>query len=285
MSSGCVVVIPVHSAKPNAYELISFQQCFRILGKYPIKVLAPEGLDLTLYRNKVPDFKTILIDPKWQSSYIYYNKLKKSRYFYNLFADYQYLLTYELDAFVFRDEVEEWCKKDYDYIGAPWFEGFNNITSNKLIGVGNSGFSLRNIQTIKDKLAVLFFKKPNEYYKGRRHLLKAYFKFPYRWLMNQFGENYTVQRYSNGYEDGFFCFEFPNYFPDFKIAPVNEALHFSFETRPEYLYGLTNGQLPMGCHAWWTYNLEFWRPFIEGFGYELSTDQVVHSSDKAKETH
>ena len=41
-----VVVIPLHSETPNELELISFQQCFKILGKHPIKIVAPEGLNL-----------------------------------------------------------------------------------------------------------------------------------------------------------------------------------------------------------------------------------------------
>jgi hypothetical protein len=33
----CVVVIPIHSESPSVFELISFQQCFKILSNHSIK--------------------------------------------------------------------------------------------------------------------------------------------------------------------------------------------------------------------------------------------------------
>ena len=97
----CIVVIPIHSSKPSAYEIISFRQCFKILGKHPIKVIAPLHLDIMEYKKAVPDFEVIFIAPSWLASLKTYNKLKYSRYFYNLFNQYDFILTYELDAFVF----------------------------------------------------------------------------------------------------------------------------------------------------------------------------------------
>ena len=37
--------------------------------------------------------------------------------FYLNFKKYRYLLIYQLDALVFRDELLEWCSKEIDYIG------------------------------------------------------------------------------------------------------------------------------------------------------------------------
>ena len=143
----CVIVIPIHSPSPSKNELISFEQCFRTLNHHPIIVLAPANLNLGKFKEVIPDFKIISIDPIWQSSLFQYNKLKISDFFYDLFKNYTYLLTYELDAFVFKDELEYWCNKGYDYIGAPWFEGLEFPTSTNIIGVGNSGFSLRNVKS------------------------------------------------------------------------------------------------------------------------------------------
>ncbi len=56
---------------------------------------------------------------------------------------------------------------------------------------------------------------------------------------------------------------------DFNLAPVSEACKFSFEVNPAILFKMNNNQLPMGCHAWWLYDLEFWRPHIESYGYKL----------------
>ncbi len=55
----------------------------------------------------------------------------------------------------------------------------------------------------------------------------------------------------------------------FNIPDAEEALQFGFETQPRHLHALNQQRLPFGCHAWWRYNLEFWRPFIREFGYDM----------------
>jgi len=264
------VVIPIHSAIPSAYELISFKQCFNILNRYTIKVVAPQGLNLDIYKKVNPEIKIIYIDPIWQSNLLSYNKLKVSRFFYRLFKDYEFLLTYELDAFVFADNLEYWCAQDYDYIGAPWFEGWG-LTENdvKLIGVGNSGFSLRKVSTIAHLLRSIYYKSPADYKNGTFNLLKAYLHTPYYWFRNQLRENYTIQNKCVLYEDRFFGELAPRYSKTYRLAPIKEALKFSFEVKPELLFEMNQHTLPMGCHAWWRYNLDFWKPYIEKFGYKL----------------
>src|ERR1700744_3127313 len=108
------VVLSVYDPAPSHYELISFQQCFKILGNHPIYIIAPHGLDLSAYLAVVPDFKVKYVDKRWLASKLDYNKFKLSQYFYGLFKGYTFLLTYELDAFVFTDDVAYWCDKDYD---------------------------------------------------------------------------------------------------------------------------------------------------------------------------
>lgn len=173
----CVIVIPIHSATPSKNELVSFAQCFKVLYKHPIKVIAPQNLDLSVYKDVVSDFDVVLIDPKWQSSIKQYNRLKVSSFFYKLFNKYHFLLTYELDAFVFKDDLDYWCNKGYDYIGAPWFEGYIVKLSNNIVGVGNSGFSLRNVQKsrlILDRIRLLR-KFRSFWFKSR---LQAIWRFP-----------------------------------------------------------------------------------------------------------
>jgi hypothetical protein len=263
------VVIPVHSADPSDFELMSFIQCFKILDNRPIYIIAPEGLNLAVYKKEVGTFQTIYIDPKWQSSLLFYNKLKTSRFFYDLFDQYTYMLTYELDAFIFRDDLDYWCDKGYDYIGAPWFEGYVQPISDRLIGVGNSGFSLRNIKFAQKALKKIYYRDPDIYFGSRAKRWWANLVHPIRWLFNQGKENYSIQNTQSLYEDAFFCYIIPSKFNDFKIAPVEQALKFSFEVKPEYLYQLNDQALPMGCHAWYRYNLDFWKPFIQDQGYSI----------------
>ncbi len=265
-----VIIIPVHSSSPSGYELISFMQCFKILGNHPIKVLAPEKLNLNKYREVVNDFEVVYINPKWQSTILQYNKLKLSWFFYNLFKEYKFLMTYELDAFVFKDELAEWCAKGYDYIGAPWFQNYNSAKSDKLIGAGNSGFSLRKIQTIIKGIKQVYYWNAQDFEAGRIQKLRAYLKWPYNVICNFFcKENFTIQNASFVLEDRFISDVIANKVKDFKLAPVSEACKFSFEVNPKYLFALNHQQLPMGCHAWWKYDFNFWKPYILNYGYKL----------------
>jgi hypothetical protein len=59
------------------------------------------------------------------------------RDFYLIFEDYRYVLVYETDAWVFKDELDFFCGKNLDWIGAPWPHQEDKV--------GNSGFSLRKV--------------------------------------------------------------------------------------------------------------------------------------------
>lgn len=267
-----VVVIPVHSPNPSQEELLSFERCFLVLSSFHIVVLHPEGLDLSLYRSSVSAFRTKSISPHWQSSLEGYNLLKTSREFYEILKQYKYILTYELDAYVFKNELEYWCNKKYDYIGAPWVEGWNKpkVPFN-FIGVGNSGFSLRNVKSCLKALNRI--EKLKKLYKFYLMLNVAkyitfieflkYSKFDKLFKMRSFKylEDLLLGTYIN--EDGFWAIWIANTFQDFIVAPVDDALSFSFEVEPRELYVLNKGQLPFGCHAWMKYGSDFWKSFIK----------------------
>jgi hypothetical protein len=268
------VVIPVHSNTPSPYELISFQQCFKVLGGHPIKILAPYNLDLTAYKNVVPIFDIVFIDSKWQSSLVQYNQMKYNLFFYELFDEYEYLLTYELDVFVFKDELLYWCEKKYDYIGAPWLDGYTNASSGAaFITGGNSGFSLRKIKACRNALTKIAFKK-----KGI-DIIKDFFlssekiseKLNPINLLRTIYYNSTLHlnKTFDWNEDFYWSIEVPKYFKTFALAPPMEAMKFSMEVQPRYLFQLNNNELPFGCHAWYRYDIEFWKPFINSFGYNI----------------
>jgi hypothetical protein len=263
----CIVVIPIHNSKPTHFELISFIQCFNVIQSSKIVILHPEGLDLTVFKKYIPTFQTISIKRSKMSSILAYNKLKLSKYFYDLFTDYEYLLTYELDAFIFKDDINYWCSLELDYIGAPWLIHNCDDYSLKLVGVGNSGFSLRKIKTMK-RFIKNYIRYPMVKPKGIwnklfiKIILFTYYLFP-------FIENITIQYFCDENEDiviSNYCSLVLN---DFKMATINQALDFSFECYPEYLHSINKNKLPMGCHAWWKYNLDFWKPFINQQGYKI----------------
>ena len=265
----CVVIIPVHQLQPLENALLSFNHCFKVLAEHTIIVLAPQGLDLTAYRTVHSNFTTVEIDPIWQSSIENYNLLKRSLFFYDLFKEYEYLLTYELDAYVFADELQFWCDKKFDYIGSPWFEGYDEPGSNpKIIGVGNSGFSLRNIQSCRSILHRI-----EAIRKFRKYWFQLHFQslFNYEKLLLKIGWLFKLKtaKYISDFifeshlnEDYFWSIVVPESFGDYEVAPVSDAIAFGFEVCPELLFEQNNYKLPFGCHAWEKYNPTFWKRHI-----------------------
>ncbi len=175
-----VVVIPVYKENITGYEDISLKQCCKLLGAYPVTLVKPRSLQVENYFSYCDGWKTESFDDEYFSSVEGYNKLMMSEEFYRRFVNYRYILIHQLDAFVFKDELLLWCKKGYDYIGAPWLENetisrsfmermkfrYRNYvdykTNAKQPGsvyptasqfyykVGNGGFSLRNVRKMAD---------------------------------------------------------------------------------------------------------------------------------------
>lgn len=262
-------MIPIHCESPTQNELISFKQCFEVLNKHFIRIIAPIGLNLDCYKEVVDSFETIYIDPIWQSNIFMYNKLKLSSFFYDLFKEFDFLLTYELDAFVFKDEIEYWCQKNYDYIGAPWFSGFSESKTNEIIGVGNSGFSLRKVSAMRKAIRNIYFDEKSYSLQSKKLQIKTIIKKILFFVDVFRKENKTIQNSEHYNEDWFIANVIPKYLKKYTIAPTEEAIQFSFEVNPNYLYSLNNSKLPMGCHAWVKYDFEFWKSHIANFGYQV----------------
>ena len=95
-------------------------RCISVLGTHPIVIVKPESLRLDALLDRHPSLLSenfadeFFADPKG------YNRLMLSRGFYDRFAAYEYMLIHQLDAFVFSDQLMDWCSRGYDYIGAPW---------------------------------------------------------------------------------------------------------------------------------------------------------------------
>lgn len=267
MNNSAVVIIPIYKEIPLVSELSAIKQCFKVLGRYPIFFICYKGLDLSFYEKELGF--SIMLKPfpkKYFTSIAGYNTLLKSHHFYWSFRYYKYMLIYQPDAWVFKDELNYWCSKEYDYIGAPWFNNFSSHEDgSKLWKVGNGGFSLRRIEK--------FLELTNKY--KRLRSLKTIFTKEIRkkggflrcislslgWH-NVIGCLYNSFFESN--EDRYFCLVFEE-FTNLKLSvpSVEESCFFSFEKSPSYLYDLTNHTLPFGCHAWQKYEPYFWKEIIE----------------------
>lgn len=261
-----VVVIIAHKSELTENEKASLRQCYKILGGHPIKLICPKGLNIAVYKEINPDADIVFIDPKWQATYKMFNELKKDKLLYEMFSDYQYMLYYELDAWVFRDELEYWCAKDFDYIGAPMFFDPKDGIHYEFRPGQNGGFSLRKISTslvtLKTIRKMLGWRKL--WYRSKFQSIIPFenivFEKVFKIKFTQYFKGLLGAIHYN--EDGFWSRYVPATFPDFRIASRDESIRFSFERNPSFLFKLNSGAMPFGCHKWLRYEPEFWKKYI-----------------------
>ena len=274
------VAIPIYKQMPSDDEMASLRQCVKILGNYDIFLVCPESLDIGIYEKETSqDFKCMRFPSFYFDGIEGYSQLMTSRIFYNQFSDYDYMLVYQLDAWVFKDELEKWCKKGYDYIGAPWFEHQNGKSwteiernadgSYRLWLTGNGGLSLRRVaafktitrrfqraQTVKE----VFF---NEY-GSLKDLGRCLLLCCGPWIGTNSMRHLIKSEAMRVGEDAFFCHTLAKTRFKLSVPSPEEAAFFAFECQPAYLFQyVTQGVLPFGCHAWRKYEYEeFWKGFI-----------------------
>lgn len=257
-----IVLIFTHKEHLEWFEQISLRQCIKVLGRHPIRLVCPEGLDLTEYRAIEPNLSADFIPSHWLQSLRAYNRLKILPWLYRRYADYEFMLTYELDAFVFRDELLDWCAKSWDYVGAPWFDGYYLASPDaKPAGVGNSGFSLRRTQAMLRVGRTWRYQQPAYsvlwgWWKGRSSLKNTLAALTIR---NNFYASFNDYP---GNEDGFWGQTVARRFSWFRVAPYEVARAFSFEANPSRLYRECDNILPFGCHKWMELEPQFWKEHI-----------------------
>lgn len=248
------IVIPMYKEEISRLEKISLDRVVEILGKYPIVVAKPRSLDLRRALEPYPMLSTIDFADEYFLGIAGYNRLMLSTDFYSAFTDTEYILIYQLDAYVFEDCLTDWCDKGYDYVGAPWLKKpayrlpvvstyrrlqywwmktRNKPSKQDLYGkVGNGGLSLRKISSF---LRVIENQKEEvDFYANheRFHL----FNEDVFWATKPVGFSYPTEM---------------------------EALKFSFDKYPAFCYHLNGYRLPFGCHAWYKRKMRrFWHRFI-----------------------
>jgi len=261
--SDIVVIVPIYKSELTKAEFASLKQVLEVCKSRHIMFIHPKNLNLNYYEYIIKEFNNFIIFKEFSDRYFSsikeYNKLLISNLIYLSIIKYKYMFLYQLDAWIFRDELTYWTKKGYDNVGAPWFKGFTNPTfPETIIGAGNGGCCLRNIRSC---VAILnsykYIENPFKKFAENRSIRNFIYSF---FLGNNV--NYRFNDFS-GYEDIFFAYIIPRLFKWFKNCPPEEAMKFSFEVCPSYLFKLNNNNLPMCCHAWEKYEPEFWKEFID----------------------
>lgn len=256
-----VVVIPIYNSLLKPEEKKSLSQCSDILSEYRLIVVKPTTLNIDNILLEFPNLETENFPDTYFTSVRTYNKLVLEAFFYQRFKMYQYMLIYQLDAFVFKDELLLWALKGYDYIGAPWLPICQRKKNKRSLivnikyfiyytfrsprclkckyheyEVGNGGFSLRKIDKMID-LTIYYRKKINA-------------------LLSDNAPFYP--------EDVFLCVEITNKKYSLKKPKFDEAMKFSMEVGASWAYEYNNRELPFGCHAWYHPNfISFWKSIIK----------------------
>jgi len=274
------IVIPIYKefSDLNYEEEISLRQTYNILPAHDICFVTHKEININAYISNIPPgikIKIFIFDKSYFADIAGYNRLLLGYHFYNSFQAYSHILICQLDVFVFSDMLAHFVKTDYDYIGAPWFEGFNAAQKDsKIIGAGNGGFSLRKVNSFLKVLALFnLFQNPYFSAKGIKEAIGQPTSFlrilKHTWTVKENSFTPILPWQFPYYEDLFWSTYVKQFFPWFKVGSIEDSIAFSFEVNPDVLFNLNNQQLPMGIHAWQKYNPTFWKPFIEQFGYSL----------------
>ena len=258
-SKRVTVVVPVYTDKLSLHEIISLNRLYKVLGNYPIVFVLPESLSREKIISACPTAKFESFPDSCFHGIKAYNSLMMSLSFYERFLDSEYILIYQLDCYIFRDELEYWCSKGHDYIGAPWIKravydlpvikSYMKLSRflTKLTGkpdrqelfnrVGNGGLSLRKVESHYNFIV------------NHPHVVERFIKARHYHLYN---------------EDVFWSIEV-NKHPGVPFSYPNHitALNFSFDKHPGYCYKLNGNRLPFGCHSWSQKKMiGFWRGII-----------------------
>ena len=252
----------------TTWEEKSYRQCLKILGSHKIGIFTYKELDVSSYDQIAKEYNISIdyfcFNRSYFSSVRGYNQLMLTKDFYKRFTDYEYMLIYQLDAWVFRDELDYWCDQEYDYIGAPVYKYLGNgkyAKENPF--VGNGGFSLRKVSYCMKVLSYpsfIPFIKPLNYIKTYGKIFKWYAILP-----NALGRRNNIKDFINrNNEDIIFSHFISESFMKIRIPDIKTAIRFAFEMYPSKLYRINNNELPFGCHAFEKYEFDnFWNKYIK----------------------
>lgn len=248
------VVIPIYRAQLRPFEQAALRNNLEKLRGLPVVFVKPSNVDLSPVSTLYPDVEVLSVSDNWlgtRRGIQGYNEMMLSEAFYALFADYEYIFICHIDAWLFSNEVEEWCRRGYDLVAAPWptrprytrfplkqylklkllLKPHHRILHCQMFGrIGNGGLCLRRVQVFRE--ACVKFHNDIAYYNNHQDDLHN--------------------------EDLFWALV-----PNLHVPTVEEALQFSFDLKPALCYTLNDQTLPMACHGFNKPNrVAFWRQFI-----------------------
>ncbi len=261
------VVIPIYQFPLSREEVISLETARTILVKQQLCFICP--MSLKIPNRFLKGELVVRFDDNYFTYPCGYNWMLMSSAFYKAFDQYEYILIYQLDCLVFRDELNEWCAKGYDYIGSPWIDSYAGGKEGESWKVGNGGFSLRKTSTALEVLEK-GIKRGTHYTVPPPYRPKPGF---WKWLaentvnrLKQHLNLWTVEDELQNYrenEDRWWAIDVLQVRPDYKKPSVEDAMQFGFEVEPRRCLEMTGGKMPFGCHAWWKHDRQFWESVLK----------------------
>lgn len=253
------IIIPLYREFLSEREAFLIRHNLDVLSNQEVAFILPEGISTDRLQEQIAidQYEVIRVSDEWlgvRCGISGYNRMMMSEAFYKMFLDSEYILICQSDVYIFRDELEEWCSRGYDYIGAPWPR--KSVYDNKIMKmylsvrrkfhrsrrgfmrqdlfgkVGNGGLSLRRVESHIEAL--------------QRHGDTA------KKMLE--GDHH---RYN---EDVFWglvpeSFRYPSYY---------EAMRFSVDLKPSMCMDRLGGVLPFGCHGLTRDKIwDFWCHYIK----------------------
>lgn len=225
--TSCAVIIPIYKSQLTDFERRNIRISLTNLNLSDLYLVSPENLNIDKNILELGPFKSIKFSDDNFTSISSYSRLMLSKKFFNRFENYSHILICQPDAVILKPELNYWINQPYDYLGAPWPDGFELVLKTKHIPltegikckayVGNGGLSLRRIKSCLD-------------------LFEEYDDIHREWINWGHAEDlfFGLAGYLSKY---------------FRLPNVYTAAHFSHETQADYLFKLIGNKLPFGAHG------------------------------------
>lgn len=259
------IVVPIYRTELDATEKVALRALDRHLGCYDRFVVHPIGLMLP---PELDGMTALPMSPRRFRDIGAYSAMLMSPDFYRRFSDYRYILIYQTDCLVFRDELRAWCEAGFSYIGAPWLRKDRDGTRRRYLAVGNGGLSLRHVG---DHLRVLESRRlqlTGKSDQSRRffHSWRQGKRLIAHWLRNKLSRRpaaHIVRRHFDQAEDMFWAYYAPLLDENYTVAPVETALRFARERSADGDFPKSRADLPFGAHGWHKIDTARWLAFID----------------------
>ena len=231
----CTVIVPLYKERLSRLEELTLKHTIYELKIENLIFIGPFHFDYDYYAENFLGIEIQKFEDHYFESVQGYSKLLLNIDFYKFFKSSTFILIYQTDALMIKNEIDLWCDLPFDYVGAPWpkkfeyvmkFDNFHNNPTKIMSSVGNGGLSLRRVKKCIS-------------------------------LIQEFPELHNFFLTSGSSEDLFFgtsgCVS-----KDFIIPNEVTASMFSLELLPNYYFAINGGVHPMGGHAWERYDPNFW---------------------------